>query len=124
MPDPIPRLLAANRFEKFARMRLEGKNDTIYRNYDLLSNERFPGTIDVHIRYIGMSVPPAGPIEVLTTLQRRFEEWGHGQRDLKWIKTLLREYYAYNKIAHLGKIWPLREPEDITRLYEENPSTP
>jgi hypothetical protein len=112
-------LRAANRFEAFARMRLEGRNDLVYRNYDMQAKKYKKHTLGTYLSAAGQ--PPLPHLEVLIMLQHRFEQWGFGKRDLPWIETLLREYYSYQKILYKGETrWPHRVPAEIQRLYDEN----
>ena len=110
----------AARFQHFARMRLEGRSDILYRAYDLLTTERLPGDIDLYLRAAGF-VRGISAREHLTTLQHRFMKWGFPVMTLSAIEVLLHEYWVYDRLKNRGKKgWPYRDPDDARRLYEEN----
>jgi hypothetical protein len=101
-------------------MRLEGRNDLIYRNYDLFqqsSNMR----LNDWLRNAGQYQSAAGGALSLSMLQHRFKEWGYGKRETSWISRLLREYYNYQLIRHHGKYRPrYRDDATVRKLYEED----
>jgi hypothetical protein len=117
----MPDVESAARFERFAKMRLRGDNDLIYRNYDLLTKERHSSTIKAYLIAAGQYVSHSGVYEPLTLLQRRFMRAGYGVKDLGWIETLLHEFWVYQRIKYYGKKnWPYRDPDEIKRLYDEH----
>jgi hypothetical protein len=114
-PDPM----AAARFEAFAKMRLEGRADLIYRNYDLFKQSNNLSLND-WLRNAGQPPTMAGGGVVLRSLQHRFKQWGY-DKDTGWISRLLREYYNYQLIRHKGKYRPrYRDDATVRRLYEED----
>jgi hypothetical protein len=114
-------IYSAARFQAFVEMRLAGQNDLIYRNYDLLTKERAPGTIKTHLLAAGQYVPSTGVYEPIGRLQRKITDWGYGVLTHGQIEILLHEFWVYQRIKHYGKKnWPYRDPEDIKRLYDEN----
>jgi hypothetical protein len=117
----MPNQEYAARFEQFARMRLEGRSDITYRAYDLLTKERDPGDIALHLRCAGQFVPKGQVHNALCTLQRRFMNWGFPVMELGAIESLLHEFWVYQRIKHGGKKgWPYRDPDEARRLYEQN----
>jgi hypothetical protein len=111
----------AARWQRFAKMRLSGKNDLIYRNYDLLSGARHGASITIYLRAAGYFVPPSGAHDVLKAIQRNVMQDGYGVKTLGELETLLHEFWVYQRIKHLGKKnWPFRKPTDIARLNHEN----
>jgi len=114
---------SAARFEKFAIMRLSGKNDMIYRNYDLLTKERNPGNIRTHLYAAGQVIPNRNVDEPLKLLQHKFMKWGFGVIPLGNIEIMLHEFWVYQRIKHYGKKnWPLRSDEEIRYLSAINDS--
>jgi hypothetical protein len=117
----MSRDVKAHQFEEFARMRLEGRSDVVYRAYDLLSKERNSGNIRIYLAAAGQYVPHSGPDEPLRNLQHRFMNWGHPVMTLGKIEELLHEYWVYQRIRFHGKKnWPYRDPDDSEALYQQH----
>jgi hypothetical protein len=114
-------IYSAARFQAFVQMRLAGQNDLIYRNYDLLTKGRSPGTIKIHLLAAGQYVPSSGVYEPISRLQRKIMDWGFGVLTHGQIETLLHEFWVYQRIKHYGKKnWPYRTDEEIKQLYDED----
>lgn len=111
----------AHKFEAFARMRLEGRSDVVYRAYDLLSKERNTGNIRIYLAAAGQYVPHSGVDEPLRLLQHRFMSWGFPVMTLGKIEEMLHEHWVYNRIRYNGKKnWPYRDPDESQKLYEQH----
>ena len=117
----MPNHVNANKFEAFARMRLEGRSDLTYRAYDLLTKERQQGNIRLYLHAAGQYIPHSGPDEPLRTLQARFKGWGFPVMTLGKIEELLHEHWVYNRIRFHGKKnWPYRDPDEARKLYDQH----
>lgn len=107
------------RFWFFLAMRLRGRNDTIYRNYDLLA--KWDGSGESDFKWAGFR----GIGEPLKHALKRLNHniWlKHDKRftDVALIQ-LMREYVVWQRI-HDGGLshWPTRHKDDNKRLHEEN----
>lgn len=116
MARPCP--LAAARFDKFAKMRLEGMSDVEYRSYDFLRGPNLK--LQSYLNSAGQHISHAGPKANLQRLQQVYRSWGY-EADLRWIAQLLREFKYYDRLKTKGmRSWPLRTPEETAALYAEH----
>lgn len=123
MPKLRPTQMRAKKFYDFCDMRLRGRSDTTYRMYDLLrQHNKVLATRPFmwKVRYAGLYWPLGGEYEVLSTLQRHFENRGHGLVSTPVIKKLINEHYIYRKIIDENMNWCLRDPDEATMLYEQH----
>jgi len=117
----MPRDERGAAFERFARMRLEGRSDLTYRAYDLLSTEREGMPVGHYLKMAGQPVLNGNTREALTTLQHRFSNWGFPVMTILEIETLLHEFWVWDRIKNRGKKnWPYRDPDQARALYEQN----
>lgn len=116
----ITQAARSRRFYDFASMRLQGKSDTTYRQYDLLREYKYDlldRPLEWMVKYAGLYWPVGGEYEVLTDLQRHFEEMGFGTVSTPGIKKLIKEFYIYAKIRYENMRWCMRDPDESLMLY-------
>lgn len=114
--------ISAKRFYDFCRMRLRGESDTTYRNYDLLRDKlgRLDRPFKWMVRHAGLFWPMGEEYEVLTTLQRQFEDMGFGVISTPGVKKLVKEFYVYSKIRWENMNWHLRDPDEALMLLHQH----
>lgn len=107
-------------FEKFLRMRLEGRSDVTYRAYDLLANSE-TRVLRIVLRYCGQVVAHVhGELEALHAIQALAKSWGF-HRPISDIEKLANEFYSYYRLkTGAKKKWPYRDPDEARKLYDQN----
>jgi hypothetical protein len=102
-------------------MRLQGGSDVTYRAYDLLSPERGQGDVVAWLRAAGQYVPSGQTANAVGILQARFVAWGFPILSIDEVKTMLHEFWVYDRIKRKAKKnWPFRNPDEARKLYAEN----
>jgi hypothetical protein len=101
-------------------MRLEGRSDLVYRNYDLLRSKF--ATVNANIFAAAGFAARDYPQEylVLSELREIFRQWGFGLLSDGKIKELMGEWYGYLAVTERGINYQYRHPLDIRRLTEED----
>lgn len=110
-------------WERFARMRLEGRSDLIYRAYDLLTPLRMHSELPQLFKIAGVQhAQDESEYNTLMRLQRQFMNWGFGIQSIDYIKILLTEYQSYRRCLDKNRAarWPYRPNDEVQRLYDEN----